>query len=118
MLHTIEVVKKLLTTESEQFEYIEVSYSWGSFGKNYDRYFDWMNDYNYGKTRLYDYLDSLDDEDEEDPILLYVYFYNEKFQEDCDCVSGKTEDEAWGRFFKKYPDICYNLVLDYEIDYA
>lgn len=119
MLHTIGVVKKLLVTESEQFEYIEVrSYGWGSFGKNYDR-FDWMDDYDYGKTcGSFDYLDFLDDEDEEDSVLLYVYFYNEKFQEDCDCVSGKTEDEAWGRFFKKYPDMCYNYVLNYEFDYV
>ena len=28
MLHTIEVVKKLLTTESEQFEYIEAYYDY------------------------------------------------------------------------------------------
>jgi hypothetical protein len=117
MLHTIEVVKKLLTTESEQFEYIESKdYGWGSFGRNYD----WYDDYDYRK-KLNDYYghsyyDDLDPE--EDSILLYVYFYNEKLQEDCDCVSGRTEDEAWGRFFKKYPDMCYNFVLNYEIDYV
>lgn len=55
MLNTIEVVRKLLDVECEQFEYIEkplLSHNWksgGYYGGYYDRYYD---DYYYG--RYYD----------------------------------------------------------------
>ena len=118
MLHTIEVVKKLLTTECEQFEYIEAkSYGWSGYGySGYSKYnsrYSWYDD-----DELFNFLTSLDDEDEdnEDNVYLYVYFYNEMLKEECECVTGKTLDEAWGRFFKEYPYVCFNDVLDYEVD--
>lgn len=125
MLHTIEVVKKLLTTESEQFEYIEAKYEWGAgygyYGySGYSSRYDWFDyDYDYdreytkNKTQQIGSKENMDDD-----VYLYVYFYNEMLKEDCECTSGKTIDEAWGRFFKEYPYVCFNDVLDYEVDYV
>lgn len=33
-------------------------------------------------------------------------------------ISAKTTKEAWGIFFTKYPSVCYNDVLDFEVDWC
>lgn len=126
MLYTIEMVKKLLTTESNQFEYIEDDfYKYESY--SYHRGIYKKEEYEViTKDNWYDYYDSYEemllynmDETEielEDKIKLFVYFYGKNFSEEYQCVAGKTEDEAWGKFFKKYPYVCYNDVLDYEME--
>ena len=118
MLYTLEMTKKLLQTETEQFEYVEEKFS--SYGY-----------YGYGKRTSYsnwDWYGDYEDEDEDysyneiemqkgDKVLLFVYFYDKLYKENYVESSGVTVDEAWGRFFKEYPDVCYNNVIDYDIDY-
>lgn len=109
MFNTIEVVKKLLTTECEQFEYIEVDYGfgYGNYGRSYGTYkkYDWYDGF-YGK-RTYD-----------EEVVLYVTFleggsYKEVEKE----YYGATEEEAWFEFFTANPNVCFNMVLDYNVDY-
>ena len=129
MLNTIETVKKLLTVECEQFEYIEAkrnynygynygySYSGGYYGHSYcydDEYDDWDGYYKAKKTAsMYDCYD-------DDPmVILYVTFYDGvTFKETTESYIALTEDKAWVKFFKENPNVCWNYVVDYEYDYA
>jgi hypothetical protein len=104
MLNTIKVVKKLLTTECEKFEYIEAYYDYSRYGYGYGYY---SNSY-YSSNRYNDiYVD-------EEDVFLYVTYQD---------VDGKIyevesygvdRNEAWIEFFKNHPDICFNQVLDYD----
>ena len=120
MLYTLEMAKKLLQTETEQFEYVEEkfsSYGYGYYGynnrKSYSSY-AWYDDDDYEDY----YLDTNKEIEFQkgDKVLLFVYFYDKLYKENYVESSGATVDEAWGRFFKEYPSVCYNDVIDYEID--
>lgn len=120
MLHTIEVVKKLLTTECEQFEYIEAKHyynNWRNYNYGYDYYEDYYDDYGYygkSKDKTYQSGDSYD----YDWVCLWVEFENKitkKIEETQ--YHAKSEEEAWGLFFLAHQDISYNDVLDYYFDY-
>lgn len=118
MFKTIEAVKKLLTTESEQFEYIEAKqYGYGGYGyygygySGYSRRNRWdcWDDYE-------DYEDDKDEYSDEDKIALYVEFYEGiTFEENYKEYYAPTEAEAWVKFFKDNPNTSWNLVLDYDI---
>lgn len=122
MLNTIKVVKHLLTVECEQFEFIEATYSYGYYGyygKGYGSYYDYddYDDYTPKKTTSavkgkYDWYDK-------DPtIVLYVTFYDGFYEEHTETYCSTTENGAWLKFFKDNPDTSWNMVLDYEFDYA
>lgn len=123
MFNTIETVKKLLSVECEQFEYIEKVYTGFSrraYGYNLD---DYDYDYSYYYQRYYGgYYDDYDygyynrnKKKEEEEKSLYIYVYIEKSDELFLYVSnGKTKDEAFGRFFLDNPTYCYGDVYDYE----
>ena len=108
MLRTIEAVKKLLTTESKQFVYIEVD--------NYYRYgrtnYNWYGGYNdsfYGTTKRSWYNDN---------YILYVTFLNPDTGVECEKeYYGETEEACWVDFFMANPDVSFNMVLDFNVDY-
>ena len=121
MFKTIEVVKKLLTTDCKQFEYIESDYAFDdAFSLRY-RY-----GYGYGYNYGYNYSGyskttktSLDDKyDDEDDMIVYLYvmYIDSKGREKDAYSEGMTEAEAWVNFFFDNPDVCYNQVLDYDVD--
>jgi hypothetical protein len=100
MLNTIKVVKKLLTTECEKFEYIEAYY--GGYYGNYGYY---GNSYYSSYKNYYEV---------EEDVMLYVNYLNANGVL-CDAESyGLDRNEAWFEFFKEHPDICFNQVLDYD----
>ena len=105
MFRTIEAVKKLLTAECEQFEYLEArryGFGLGYNGYRYSRYYDWDWDY---------------EDDYDETTMLFVKFYDGvTFKEESKRYYGKTEEEAWFKFFKDNPDTSWNLVLDYDVD--
>ena len=106
MLNTIEIVKKLLSTESKKFEYVErKSYYDYGYGFNYNRfrnYYDDDDDYDYNYP-IYS--------KKKDNVMLTVQL------EDGVNVYMKGTDinEAWKNFFINNPDVCYNDVLDFDI---
>lgn len=116
MMHTIEVVKKLLNVECEQFEYIECDY--GSYGYSYG------NSYNKGCHELEDdddfyawyYKEKLKNKSnkaEEDRSLLITF--NSKEYDNVFYVSnGKSVNDAFGKFFIDNPTYCFADVVDYE----
>jgi len=113
MLNTIEVVKKLLTVECEQFEYIEAKHNY-NYGYGYGYGYNYGYKYSGGYSRYYDWDD---DDDYEETVVLCVTFYDGyTYEEKYKRYYGNTEDEAWVKFFKDNPDTCWNLVLDYDID--
>ena len=132
MLDTIDAVKKLLNVECEQFEYIEkVYYSQYNryYGGNRKGAYDWYDDYDdyYYGNRNYrgcygGYYDSIYNkqpkteqkkEDEEKSLYIYIYpLHEDEF--DTYVSNGKTEDEAFGRFFMDNPTLCFADVFDYE----
>ena len=140
MLHTIETVKKLLTVECEKFEYIEASYGYG-YGKGYG-YYGYSHYYGRGYNSWYDdddkwdsYYDSVtkkttkttetsktssyDWYEKDKAVIIYVTYYDPTtYEETIVSAYGRSEDSAWVKFFKENPDICWNLVIDYEYDYA
>ena len=117
MLHTIEVVKKLLAVECEQFEYVEANY--GFYGYGYGRYFD-DEDYGYesyyartSKKKSYDWYEK------DNTVILYVTYYdNVTYEEKQTSCIASSSDAAWFKFFQENPDTSWNLVVDYEVDYA
>ena len=126
MLHTIETVKKLFEVECEQFEYIEKKYTYyNRFGSHWyddDDYYDdfyWRryareNGYGYGYN---DKQKSNSVAEKKKDTILYVTFYDpHTYEEITEGYIGETEAHAWVKFFKENPDVCYNLVLDYDID--
>ena len=137
MLHTIEAVKKLLTVECEQFEYIETNYSYygtgyGYYGysrcynRDYSSYYD-DDDYEYEsyysrsskKTTETSQKKTYDWYEKDRTVILYVTYYDNITYEEIEtsCI-GSSTDAAWLKFFQENPDICWNLVVDYEFDYA
>lgn len=141
MLHTIEVVKKLLTVECEQFEYIEAEYNYGyNYGYGYHGGYGYGYGYSKGYSKGYSSYYYDDDDDwnppsmkkntdstvkgkydwyEEDPVvILYVTFYEGvTLKETQESYCATTEEGAWLKFFKENPDTCWNYVMDYEFDY-
>ena len=132
MLNTIEVVKKLLDVECEQFEYIEKIYSRGyGYGYGYSGYgyngyyssknkthsaYSWYDDYEYdlGYSDGYDAGIKSKNKDEYKSMLIMVW--SETKHDTISYVSnGRSEAEAFGNFFMKNPEFCYADIYDYEM---
>ena len=107
MLHTIETVKKLLTVECKQFEYIEADLGggdeWGyyNYGYGYGGYAKKPS----SKSYMYD------------EVILYVKFIDDNGKEDEVMVDGVKEADAWMNFFFDNPYISYSQVIDHDYDY-
>lgn len=144
MYRTIDVVKKLLNVECEQFEYIEAKYNYGSlYGYGYGTYStksnnnnnknntttktnrsygSYYDDYYYDRDRYYDrYYDNGWNYDypsktkkKEEEKSLLVQVQDENGKINTYVSNGTTEDEAFGKFFINNSDMCFNDVLDYE----
>lgn len=113
MLNTIEVVKKLLDVECEQFKYVEnpYSYAYGYYSRSryYDDYFDYDDyDDDYGFEHNYSKR-SYHKVSKKDSMSLYVYT-----ELGLLTSRGQTTTECWANFFFEHPSVCYNDVLDYE----
>ena len=108
MERTIAVVEKLLRMESKQFEYIEKKYSdlWDNnywktmYGYAYDGYgYD-------GESSIYDIggISGLE--------IHYNDYSCGTPQEQIVYIPGDREDYCMYMFFKEYPDVCYNDLID------
>lgn len=125
MLHTIEVARNLIRTESEKFEYIEKkyepttysSYSHGNmmthsaagFRDYYGPTYSQMSfeDYRAGeKGRPSDYDVDLD-------LCLEVVYEDFEGEECIETEYGNTKSELWAKFFLNNPDVCFNMITDY-----
>lgn len=132
MLNTIEVVRKLLDVECEQFEYIESEYIYRDYNYGYgygynsksnsktkNLYF-WDNDDDYyeGYQIGYQkgYSEGLGEKVAKSEVRsLFIYVKDSNGYTTLSYVAnGKTEEEAFGKFFMKNPTYCYNDVSDYE----
>lgn len=144
MLNTIEVVKKLLDVECEQFEYVAKTYggyygsrhsgyrgNWyddyyedyyggyygGRYGSGYsgDRYGNYGNSGNSGSSQKSSYNYGNSSIDKFNYRTFYIYVYNEDSTEfKIFASNAKSVNEALGKFFIANPDMCYNDVYDYE----
>jgi len=118
MLTTIEVVKELLSIESIQFEYIEARYSYGSY------YSYGYGGYSKSKTQSkWDDWYGYDDDDDDSyyntkTTILWVSWYDPvTYKTEEKHYYGATESAAWVRFFKENGDVCWNHVVDYDVDF-
>ena len=122
MLNTISVVKKLLTTECEQFKYIKAKRTY--YGSHYNHWEGW-DDWDYGYTRTtYSTVSPKStskvvqaEPAEEVTVVLVVYYYDFHYNEIEKYYMAPTEEEAWLQFFKENGNVCWNDVFDYDIDY-
>lgn len=131
MLNTIEVVRKLLDVECEQFEYIEseyiyrdynygYSYNKGSENKtkvsnswDYNDDDDYLEGYQIGYQEGYSYGLGNRINNSEKSLVIYVK-NSEKNTTLSYIANGKTEEEAFGKFFIKNPTYCYHDISDYD----
>ena len=105
MLNTIEVVKKLLDTESVQYEYIE--HKW-----NYRAY----DDYDYYGRACENYYGYSKGTHEWGDVCMSIT-WEENGQEKEDVFTGYDENDCLVLFFQNNPNVSWNQVLDYEYDY-
>ena len=131
MLNTIEAAKKLISTESEKFEYIEKKYtitprtfsSKSSHTPSYtnDKVYGFRDDYDqmsfgdYGVNKKKYGRKSRPDYDADFDICLEVVVYDEDGNEQIEVEYGKTKAEAWAKFFFNNPDISFSMIYDYDI---
>lgn len=113
MMNTCEVAKKLFTTESDEFEFIEKKYTynphsytgWDGFSnRNYyqQSFSDYMPD---SKRRPYASVEL--------ELELEVVYIDEEGEEGIALVSGNTKAECWAKFFMENPSVCYDMIYDY-----
>lgn len=105
MLNTIETVKYLLQVESKQFKYIQRT-RYEYYGYNY------WDDYWYDRYSTYSTKNKK--EEENLSCMLEIMFQDE---ENGICIKesiGSDINEAWVNFFKDYPTVCWNQVIDWE----
>ena len=138
MLNTIEVVKKLVDVECEQFKYIKKTYSYGNYGgyggyyrnyynngysheedeDDYDFYKTYRNKQNRSSARSFSGYRRYDDHNDYDQMIMYVVYSEDGVNETEVRISGSNKDELWRKFFHQYSDICMNQVQDYYFDYV
>jgi len=114
MLKTIEVVKKLLTTECDQFEYVE-RYRFGrnscyGYGRYHDDYDDYDDDFYGGYSSSYNKYNSK-------TYILIVTYQTEELKEETVEIESFSLDGAWFSFFKENPTVCWNDILDFDYDF-
>lgn len=108
MLNTIEVAKKLITTESKAYEYIESKWTY-----NYD---GWMNKrysvptYHYEEPKQLSFFDSAPKSHD---VILEVCYMEADGVERMGFVVADTKAEAWVEFFMSYPNVCFDMIFDY-----
>lgn len=99
MLHTIEIVKKLLKKETVKFEYIE---------RVYQKYtWDKWSGYNQ-RNYCGNYYD--------DEVVIVYIDWVENGIEQSTSVEGIDENDCLVQFFMTHPEVCWNDVLDYSIE--
>lgn len=108
MLYTIEVVKRLLTIDCEQFEYIEKKHSYYYYGYAANNYGGFKYDYSY-----------FDDDKEKGKDEVWgsmeIRYLDKNGKESFEYEYGFSEDECLLQFFKDHGDVCYNDILDWEL---
>ena len=102
MLYIIEVVKKLLDTESAQFEFMEINTSYDYGYKKYfgQGYYDW----GYSEYAKIEVMEGLE-----------VCFINDKGEEETEVYWGDSLQLCLGEFMIDHPDKCLNDILDYDV---
>ena len=137
MLNTIKVVKDLLGVECEQFEYVKEEYYYGGY-KGYGNYGSYSSYGGYGSYgsrysdryygRYCDSYDDYDDYDEYDDLNYYnrksytrdkfrsffIYFITDDDEYKTYIQNANNIDEAFGKFFKENPTVCYDDIVTYE----
>ncbi len=95
---TIDIIASMLK-DKKQFKYEKRVYKPIRYEDDYEYYYPsrWQRTFQ-----------------EEKEISLYIQYELDGVELD-EFVSGKTEDECWGKFFTLNTSICFNDVKDYEI---
>ena len=119
MLNTIDVIKHLLTVESEQFEYVEARYSGYGYiyGRRYNSYYNDDYDYGYYGKSNNGYGKNIYYEEEQIVVLDVIFYDGETKQSKEEIYYGDSEGQAWFEFFKANPNTTWNMVMDYSVDY-
>ena len=113
MMNAVEVAKKLITTESDEFEYIEKKYEY-----NPHSYTGWdgFSNRNYYQQSFSDYMPSSKRRpyaSVELELELEVVYIDEDGEEGIALVSGSTKAECWAKFFMENTSVCYDMIYDY-----
>lgn len=110
MLNTIEVVKKLLNVECEQFEYVKKTYNY-----NYGGYYNRNNDYGYDedyyehRSATYGYYQA------NKYRTFYIYVLSEDGTDyQVFASNARSATEALGKFFIANKTMCYDDIFNYE----
>ena len=103
MQRTICTVEKLLSMESEQFKFI----------KKVSRYNNWYDDYYWKDVYYGNYEREVYDIGDISGLEIHYNDYScGTAQEQIVYIAGDTEDYCMYTFFREYPDVCYNDLID------
>lgn len=107
MFNTITVVKKLLETECEQFEYVELP------RRSFGGFVNWNN--KWSDDGWYDYYDRKYYYEDEAVTLYVEYVDKNGIMQFCG-LTDETKESALLRFFQENPDVCWNDITGYDFD--
>lgn len=108
MLYIIEVVKKLLDTESEQYEFLEIERYSNYFGSGYfsDGYLNSLNNYYDRKCHKDEIMEGVE-----------ICFQNKDGVLETETYWGDTLQYCLGEFMLDHPDRCFSDIDEYECIY-
>ena len=108
MMDVVEVVKTLVKTESEKFEYVGY-YNSNTSEDEYERNFldDYFGNNQYSDMKLYNEVKH------DTKIEIEVIYNGFGIKEQVAYARGSTKMEAWFNFFIENPNVCFNDVTDY-----
>ena len=95
------VEKEGIIREYKKREYKPFNIGFGTSREDYDYYYptSWNNIYN---------------TENDDEVSIYIQWKKDGIELD-DFIEGKSEYEAWGKFFLEHIDVSYNDITDFEI---
>ena len=121
MMHTLEVAKKLIATETDFFEYVEKKYSYrSSYDGGLSSYYSGKG-YGYGSYGSGYRQQSFDDmlPNKSTPLGIYLDLELEVVWEDIDgeeysdTITGNTKAECWAKFFMQNKNVSFSMLTDW-----
>lgn len=111
MMNTIEVAKDLIKTESKKFEYVAapVASQMSFFDGGYGNFFDGKRNQTTYESPVRGRFSGINF----NLVELEVVWVDDNGEEWSNTSVGKSKAEALANFFIENPDVCFNMIEDY-----
>ena len=109
MMHTVEMAKKLIVAECKKpFKYVERKFTLDNFSMFDDKYRESIAKSTNNKRKKHVATSSFEFE-----LELEVVIVDADGEETVVYTNGKTKAECWADLFLSYPEVCFDMVVDY-----